>query len=441
MKPVILVLFPLAFDEQALLGLEQTYPEYEFVRVGFDLFTFPQNLRLFAFDVERFVDRLLRRFRRRNIASILSTQEQFGALAAALACERLGLPGTSVEAIVRAQNKGAAREIHQRTLPDHTPAFCTFRFDADPASAVTIGYPAFVKPVKAAFSVLARRCEGPQDLARLLDLSAWDRWVIRALTRPFRRVSPKFLDCAATADHFIAETLIDNAVQVCVDGYALNGRIEILGVVDSIMYPGTDAFMRFEYPSRLAPSVIDRFRVVATKAVAALGFSHGLFNVELRWQPDSDRIWIVEVNPRMAGQFSDLYERVTGRSLWAVQLPLALGKTPPAATGGSFGAAASFVFREFGAATPRSPSPEALAWLSNHHPDAVLHLDLKHGASRRREERWVGNYRYALLHMGAADHAALMESFAIARQRLDFFGDGSRQDAPGRWLSRLRRSF
>ena len=33
----------------------------------------------------------------------------------------------------------------------------------------------------------------------------------------------------------------------------------------------------------------------------AIGFTHGLFNVELFYQPPSGRITIIEINPRMAG--------------------------------------------------------------------------------------------------------------------------------------------
>ena len=42
----------------------------------------------------------------------------------------------------------------------------------------------------------------------------------------------------------IAEEILDG-VQVNIDGYVHNGVINVLGVVDEVMYPGTQAFMRF----------------------------------------------------------------------------------------------------------------------------------------------------------------------------------------------------
>ena len=40
------------------------------------------------------------------------------------------------------------------------------------------------------------------------------------------------------------------APQYNLDGYMLDGRLHVLGIVDAVMYPGTQAFMRFELPSR-----------------------------------------------------------------------------------------------------------------------------------------------------------------------------------------------
>lgn len=437
-KPVVLILFPLPYEREALAALAAEHPEFEFIHAGFDLFSFPSNAQLLWFDIDRFVTRLIERHRKRQIAAVISNQEQFGAHAAALACERLGLPGTPVAAIVRAQNKAAARAIHTQVLPEHTPTFCTFHFSADPATAVTLPYPVFVKPVKAAFSVLARRCASVGDLRRHLRFGPFEKHIIRALTRPFRTVSPRYLDCEATADHFIAETALDPGVQFSVDGYAVRGQIRLLGIVDAHMYPGTQAFMRFELPTRLPESISSRALDVARRAVDALGFSHGLFNVEFIWHPATDRLWIIEVNPRMAGQFSDLYERVSGRSLWSLLFALSLGREVPAAPGGAFGSAASFVFREFDGGVKCAPSSAALVRLAQMFPDARLYLDLKHGAARRREERWVGSYRYALLHQGGNDHHDLMARFAAARATLDF--DRETVVSPvGGWLQRLAR--
>jgi len=440
LKPLILVLFAQEYDELGLGPLIAAHDDYEFVREGFDFFTFPQNARILWFDVERFVDDLAAKYRHREIAAVVSTHEQFGALAASLLTAKLGLPGTPLKALLTAQHKYLARQIHSKTLPEHTPPFCGFRYDADISKAVTIDYPLFVKPVKAAFSVLAKRCADEAALREHLRFRLWEKIIIKRLTWPFRRVSKKHLDCEIDADCFIAEGCVDNALQVCVDGYAHAGKVNILGTVDSVMYPGTSAFKRFEYPSRLGAEVVARLEDVARHAVEAIGFTHGLFNVELFYQPVADRITIIEINPRMAGQFSDLYERVDGKSLWSLELDLALGKTPlfPHREG-KFGAAASFVFREFGDEVKQAPPVEQQGWLVATYPDARLFLDIKHSTSRARETKWLGNYRYALVHMGGCDHTDMMARFRSVCEHLHFdvLPNGAK---PSLW-QRLRRSF
>ncbi|WP_156862411.1 ATP-grasp domain-containing protein [Casimicrobium huifangae] len=440
MKPLILVLFAQEYDELGLDPLIAGHDDYEFVREGFDFFTFPQNARILWFDVERFVDELAHKYRDCRVAAVVSTHEQFGALAASLLTAKLGLPGTPLKALLTAQHKFLARQIHSRALPEHVPPFCGFRYDADITQAVTIDYPIFVKPVKAAFSVLAKRCADEAALREHLRFRLWEKIIIKRLTWPFRRVSKKHLDCEIDADCFIAEGCVNGALQVCVDGYAHAGRVNILGTVDSVMYPGTSAFMRFEYPSRLDADVVARLEDIARRAVEAIGFTHGLFNVELFYQPASGRITIIEINPRMAGQFSDLYERVDGKSLWSLELDLALGRTPlfPHREG-RFGAASSFVFREFGDAVKQAPPAEQQSWLTATYPDARLFLDLKHSTSRERETKWLGNYRYALVHMGGTDHDDMMARFDNVCEHLDF-DVGPAGAKPSLW-QRLQRSF
>jgi len=440
LKPLILVLFAQEYDELGLDPLIASHDDHDFVREGFDFFTFPQNARILWFDVERFVDELAHKYRDRRVAAVVSTHEQFGALAASLLTAKLGLPGTPLKALLTAQHKFLARQIHSRTLPDHVPPFCGFRYDADITRAVTIDYPIFVKPVKAAFSVLAKRCADEAAPREHLRFRLWEKIIIKRLTWPFRRVSRKHLDCEIDADCFIAEGCVDDALQVCVDGYAHGGKVNILGTVDSVMYPGTSAFMRFEYPSRLDADVVARLEDIARRAVEAIGFTHGLFNVELFYQPASGRITIIEINPRMAGQFSDLYERVDGKSLWSLELDLALGRTPRFPyREGRFGAASSFVFREFGDAVKQAPPVEQQGWLAATYPDARLFLDLKHSTSRARETKWLGNYRYALVHMGGRDHDDMMARFRDVCEHLNF--DATESNArPSLWQI-LRRSF
>ena len=88
----ILVLFPKDWDRDEL-DQPRYQGRYEFFYEGFDLFKFPENARLMTFDAYRYASRLVEKYRGR-IDGVISNNEQFGALIAAVVAKRLGLPGT-----------------------------------------------------------------------------------------------------------------------------------------------------------------------------------------------------------------------------------------------------------------------------------------------------------------------------------------------------------
>ena len=405
----ILFLFPQEWDYSALPALGD---EFEFVFEGFDIFRFPENAKLLWFDARKYIDRLARKYERAGLAGVMSTNEQYGALIAAALARKLGLPGTDPAAIIRAQHKYFARMIHREVIPEATPAFTVFPYKVPDHANVGLPYPFFVKPVKAAHSVLARRVDTPDELRRHLTFHPWEKYIIKRLVRPFNDLMPVYTDYDINPEHLIGEALLTGRHQVTVDGYAENGDIRIVGVVDAVMYPGTQAFQRFEYPSTLPASVQERMAALSAKAVEALGFDHGTFNVELLWDDQTDRIQLIEVNPRLAAQFGDLYEKVTGVNSYQVLLDLTVGRAPrvPAA-GGEFGAAASFVFREFDGAIKIAPDRAQIAWLGATYPDALLNTYIKEGNSRWREVKWLGSYRYAVLNLGGRDRQDMFERF------------------------------
>lgn len=87
----ILVLFPNEWDREEL-GRPRYQGRYRFLFEGFDLFRFPENARLLWFDARRFVDRIVARYRGAGLDGVVSNEEQFGAMIAAIVAERLGLP-------------------------------------------------------------------------------------------------------------------------------------------------------------------------------------------------------------------------------------------------------------------------------------------------------------------------------------------------------------
>jgi hypothetical protein len=418
MRRKILFLFPQEWDYSALASLGD---EFEFVFEGFDIFKFPENARLLWFDARKYVDKLVRRYRNRGLAGVMSTNEQYGALIAAAIAQRLGLPGTDPAAIVRAQHKYYARLVHRLAVPEATPDFAVFPYKVADHANVGIAYPFFVKPVKAAHSVLARRVDTPDDLRRHLTFHPWEKYIIKRLVRPFSDLMPLYTDFGISPEHLLGEGLISGRHQVTVDGYSCNGELTIVGIVDAVMYPGTQAFQRFEYPSLLPREVQQRMADISSRALKALAFDHGTFNVELIWDDQTDRIQLIEVNPRLAAQFGDLYEKVEGRNTYQVLLDLTVGRAPRPAPGrGAYGNAASFVFREFNGAVKIAPGRAQVAWLQDAYPDALLNTYIKEGNSRWREQKWLGSYRYAVLNLGGRDRQDMFARFEHICQHLRF---------------------
>jgi len=216
--------------------------------------------------------------------------------------------------------------------------------------------------------------------------------------------------------------------QVTVNGYARDGRVTMLGVVDSVMYPGTDQFQRFQYPSRLSAPEQARVEALAARLIEGVDFRHGMFNLEMRLDPVDGRPRVIEINPRAAGQFYDLFERVDGYNLFDALLELECGGEPLVRhREGRDRHAASFVLRDLtGEGLSRWPSRAEIAVLKASNPDAHLMLYPKRGADLRRELKWLGSYRYGVFNVGAASEDELFARFNRLCGRITFHPRGRR---------------
>ncbi len=412
-----LVLFNYDWDQS---GFARWRDEFPIDSAGFDLFSFPSNARLANFDLQRFVDRLARQARRRGWRAVTSNQEQFGALAAALLAERMGWPGTPVAAVLACQHKYHARRVLEDVAPEANTGFELLASQYGEPVPDDIDYPVFVKPVKAAFSVLARTVRNRDELAALVRFGTWELWVIRHLVEPFERIARARLPAAGAAHRMLLERPV-TALQYNLDGYVFQGELRALGVVESVMYPGTQAFMRFGYPCALPAAGRARALDVAQRFLQAVGFTHGLFNMEFFYDAAHDRLTVIEFNPRMASQFSDLYLRVDGVDLHRVALELAHGRDPallPRAAS-TAGVAASFVYRSFDpAARPPMPTASRRRALAHQFPDAMLFCFAKTAGQIDRDFKWLGSYRYGILHLGGRDAHDLQARCAAASQLL-----------------------
>jgi hypothetical protein len=420
MKRRILVLFPDEWDLLAARGA-RFRDRFEFHFEGFDLFSFPDNARLFTFDALRFVDKMVARYRGVGLAGVVTSDEQFGPFLAALIGERLGLPHSNLQAVLTIQHKYYARQAFERLAPSANVRFGLLRRGFSTPDEVPLAYPLYVKPAKAAFSVLARRVDSFEALHRHTRFGWFEKAIIERLVRPFAQVARAHSTFTEDPFSMVVEEVARGA-QVTANGFVRDGKATMLGTVDSIMYPGTDQFQRFQYPSSLPADQLARVDALAVRLVEGLGIAHGMFNVEMRIDPTSGEPRVIEINPRAAGQFYDLFERVDGYNGFEALLALHCGDQPRIEKrAGRDQHAASFVLRDLsGEGLGRWPSKRQIEKLAARHPEGHLMVYRKRGADLAREMKWLGSYRYAVFNTGGATLEAMFASFGRLAADIDF---------------------
>jgi hypothetical protein len=144
--------------------------------------------------------------------------------------------------------------------------------------------------------------------------------------------------------------------------------------------------------------------------------------VEMRIDPASGMPRVIEINPRAAGQFYDLFRRVDGFCLFEALLELACGREPALRRAkGRDRCAASFVLRDLqGEGLSRWPRPAQVRELQARHPEAHVMIYPKRGADLAREMKWLGSYRYGVFNLGAATEKKLFAAFAAICADIDF---------------------
>ena len=432
MKRRVLVLFPDEWDH--LAAREARYSQrFDFHFEGFDLFSFPDNARLFTFDALAFVEKMVARYRGRGLDAVVTSDEQFGPFLASLIAGRLGLPHTELAAVLTIQHKFYARQAFERIAPEANARFGLLRRGFDSPGEVPLPYPLYVKPAKAAFSVLARRVDSFEELYRHTRFGRFERAIIERLVRPFGQVMRAHSTMTEDPFSMVVEE-VAHGVQVTANGFAREGRVRLLGTVDSIMYPGTDQFQRFQYPSSLPAQTLARIDALATRLIEGLGFRHGMFNIEMRIDPASDTLHVIEINPRAAGQFYDLFERVDGYSPFDAMLALHCGDEPQLRRGeGRERHAASFVLRDLaGEGLGRWPSMRDIEALAARHPEGHVMVYRKRGADLAREMKWLGSYRYCVFNTGGTTLDEMFASFERLVRDIDFHPASRREGARGR---------
>jgi ATP-grasp domain-containing protein len=353
------------------------------------------------------------------IDGVASSSDYPGAVLAAAVAAELGLAGPRPECVLTASHKYYSRIAQQRAAPEAVPDFALV--DLRGAEQVApLPFPFWLKPVKGSFSVLARRIDGPQqfrDFVTSRELHAYGSDYLAI----FNRLVARYTDHPIDGNALIAEGVL-RGVMVTVEGFVCGGIVELLGIVDSTLH-ANGSFVRFDYPSQLPARVCERVAAIARSVIGALGLDWTIWNIEMMYDADTDRVSVVEVNPRICGQFADLYQKVDGANGYEVALALCTGVRPRVARGcGRYAAAASFPLRVFepsavltapsdaDAAAAEALFPETMVWRECRSGDELADFAGEDGASQR----------YAVINLGGADRSELSRRCAAIQERLGY---------------------
>ena len=188
------------------------------------------------------------------------------------------------------------------------------------------------------------------------------------------------------------------------------------------MFPNKISFKRFEYPSCLPETVQTRMGVIAQKFMNGIGFNNGLFNIEFMYNFDKDTISIIEVNPRMASQFADLYEKVDGTNTYEIATALAIGVQPQFKRNqGQYKKACSLVLRTLTDYMVQSvPSHDDIQKFYELFPDARLQIFASAGQRLSDLFQDGKSFRYGLVHLGGRDRQDILQKYEQAQELLPF---------------------
>lgn len=345
-----------------------------------------------------------------------------------LLCERLGTRTTSLESLLKCEHKYWSRRVQHEVIADYIPRFTAFD-PFDPQALAHIGeaglyFPFFVKPIKSSGSRLGFRIESPEDFAHAVERLCEG---IGTISEPFNYVleHANLPDEVRLVDggHCMAEEII-GGWQCTVEGYVYEGDVVPYGIVDSIRYPQVLSFLSYRYPSQLPANIQEKMRELTRTIMAHIGYDNAAFNIEYYWDEVQDRIWLLEINTRVAQSHCDLFEKVDGVSHQQVTVDLALGQLPDLPSRqGAFAFAAKYFYRVFftDATVSQVPSDEEITALQQAFPGTIITLQVEVG-TRLSSLPEQDSYSFALAYvwMGADDIVALEDNYARLAEQLHF---------------------
>jgi len=336
-----------------------------------------------------------------------------------------GLPTPSLESVLYCESKYWSRIAHEQAVPECTPPFQGLDpYSDDPVADLRMDYPFWLKPTTAFSSYLGFRIEGEQQFR---DAMATIRENIHVFAEPFDYIMNECqhrdrLPADGSGATVLAEGLIGGSL-CTLEGYVHGGEVVTYAVIDSLRGSNNVSFLSYQYPSQLPEGIQNRMKSHADKILRHIDLDHTPFNMEFFWDPLTDRIWLLEINPRISKSHCPIFQMATGASHHEVAIDIALGRRPDfPRPEGRFPMAAKFMPRVYGdAKVTRVPSEAEIEAIHRHYPELIVHVYVEEGmwlSELRGQDMY--SYEIADLFIGAADEPELHAKFRETMQLLDF---------------------
>ena len=339
-------------------------------------------------------------------------------------CAELDLPGARLDAVVKCEHKYWSR-IEQQKVIDAHPRFGIVDIDGDGEVPAGLHFPLWLKPVKSASSELAFRVGDEREFTEAVEAI---REGIDRIGQPFEVVLEHLDLPKEVADVGGRACLAEEEVtgrQVTVEGYVFQGEVHVHGIVDSVTYPESTSFLRFQYPASVPAKVADRLEDLSRKVITQVGLDGSTFNIEYFWDPDSDALCLLEVNPRHSQSHALLFEDVDGVSNHQVMVQLGLGVEPTLPRRrGEYDVAAKWFLRRFcDGFVRRTPTAEEVEQVEHDIPGVTVNVVAQQG-ERLSDLASQDSYSYELadIFVGGCDEDDLVAKYerCVEALRFDF---------------------
>jgi biotin carboxylase len=333
-----------------------------------------------------------------------------------------GLRGPSLESVLRCEHKYWSRALQQRVVPEHTPHYNRVNpFAERPLAQVHLPYPFWLKPVKAHSGHLGFHIDGPDTFHEAIKVM---RERIGRIAEPFNWFL-KQSDIEAEARevdgfHCVAEELVHG--NLCtLEGFVFEGKPEVYAIIDTRKARNRFSLWRYAYPSELPKRVQGKMTAIADRVMRYLEFDNGPFNIEMFYDPESEDIKILEINPRISRSHSPLFELAEGASHHEVAVAIQLGQRPDFPAGrGQFACASKFMARVYrDKIVRRVPTQEEIDAVQAKIPGLHVGFEVSTGTQLSRLQNQDSySYEYAMVYAGGDTPSDALDKYHQAMNEL-----------------------